>query len=148
MAFDVTTYDAGQLAIVFAGVPASGFADGEFITCARNEPAFELEIGADGEGVRSKTNNRSGQMTLTLIQGSAVNDLLSQIANVDENSPNGDGIGPFLVKDNSGRTIITASAAWIRERPEVSFARESSAREWVLETANLEFVNIGGNPVA
>ena len=151
MAFNprITIYDSSEVVIIFAGLAPAGFADGEFVTCARNEPSFELTVGADGEATRSKTNNRSGQVTLNLLQGSNANDALSLLANLDENSPNGDGIGPFLLKDNSGRTVISAQNAWIRQRPEVSFGRTADAsREWILETSGLVFDNIGGNPIA
>ena len=60
------TYDPKQISVIVGGAIISGFADGEFVTTERNEDAFTLNVGADGEGGRVKSNNKSGRITLTL----------------------------------------------------------------------------------
>lgn len=143
---NLKTYDAAQVAMVFSGIPILGIAEGTFVSCERNEDSFTLYTGASGEAARAKTNNRSGRITFTLMQTSATNDLLSAVANIDENSPSGDGIGPFLMKDLTGRTIVAAEKAWIVKQPTTNFAGEASEnREWVLETDELLFLLVGGN---
>lgn len=141
---NLRTYDAGQVSMVFAGIIISGLADGTFVKIAQNTDSFALKIGADGEGARSKTNDRSGKVTFTVMQSSESNDLLSALHNVDIDSPSGDGIGPLLVKDNSGRTLAVAEKAWIVKQPDSEFARDISMREWVIETNALESF-FGGN---
>jgi hypothetical protein len=139
------TYNAGQVSMVFAGIPISGLADGTFVTIAPNTDSFALTIGADGEGVRAKTNNRSGRVTFTILQSSEANDLLSALHNLDAApGTNGDGIGPLIVKDNSGRTLVTAEKAWIVKTPDAEFAREASTREWIIESDALLSFH-GGN---
>lgn len=138
------TYDPSQVTIIFAGIPVSGFAEGTFVSAERNEDSWALQVGADGEATRAKSNNRSGRVTFTLIQSSITNDALSALHAVDENTPGGDGIGPLLVKDLSGRTIIAAETAWIAKPATVEFGREASEREWIIETDRLE-VFAGGN---
>jgi hypothetical protein len=138
------TYSADEVIVTFGPVILSGFADGTFISVEQNEDAFTLMVGADGDSCRAKSNNRSGRMTATLLQSSAVNDLLSAIYNVDINSPSGDGINPLLVKDNTGRTLHAAEKAWITKIPNTTFARETESREWVFETDNMQFF-LGGN---
>lgn len=138
------TYDPSQVSIVFAGVPVDGFADGTFLSVEQNEDSFTLQVGTDGESVRSKSNNRSGRATFTLMQSSATNDLLSALHTLDISTPNGDGIGPLLIKDLSGRSIYTAEKSWIVKPPAAGFAREAESREWVVETDNLIQIH-GGN---
>ena len=138
------TYDPAQVTIIFAGIPISGKGEATFLGAERNEDAWALQVGADGEATRAKSNNRSGRVTITLIQSSLANDALSAIANVDERTPGGDGIGPLLIKDLSGRTLIAAESAWIVKQAPVEFAREASEREWMIETDNLE-IFVGGN---
>ena len=138
------TYDPSQVTIVFAGIPISGFADGTFLSVEQNEDSFTLQIGTDGEGTRSKSNNRSGRVTLTLMQSSLANDLLASLHSVDLSSPGGDGIGPLLVKDNSGRSLFTAEKAWIVKPPTGEFGREATSREWIIETDHLIQTH-GGN---
>ena len=138
------TYSADEVIITFGPIILSGLADGTFVTVEQNEDSFTLMVGSDGDACRAKSNNRSSRVTATLLQSSAVNDLLSAMHNVDINSPNGDGINPILVKDNTGRTLHTAEKAWIVKPPASSFARETENREWVFESDNMVH-NIGGN---
>jgi hypothetical protein len=138
----VKTYNPADVSIIFAGIPIEGIADGTFVTVARNNPSYNMSIGSDGEGVRAKSNDRGGTVTLTLMQSSVSNDALSAVSLLDEAS--GDGIGPLLVKDNSGRTICGAETAWIQKPADSEFAREATTREWVFETDLLD-VFIGGN---
>lgn len=134
---DVKTYDPASVSIVAFGIPISGYADGSFVSVERNEDSFTLQVGTDGESCRSKSNNKSGRVTVTLLQSSISNDLLSAQLALDELSPNGDGIGPFLMKDNSGRSLFAAEKAWIVKPPAAAFSRESESREWVIESADL-----------
>ena len=132
----VKTYDPAQVLISFNGFSLSGFADGSFVQVARNEDAFTLQIGSDGEGVRSKSNNKSGTVTVTLIQSSDSNDILSGFAAADELSNS--GMGALLIKDNSGNSIYAAETCWIKKYADSEFAREAGSREWVFETDILE----------
>jgi len=138
----VKTYDAGSVSIIFAGIPFEGFADGTFVTVARDNPSFNSLVGSDGEGARAKSNDKSGTITCTLMQTSVTNDLLSGVALLDELV--GDGVAPILVKDNSGRTIASAETAWIEKPADAEFGREISNREWVIKTNSLNMF-IGGN---
>jgi hypothetical protein len=137
----VKTYDPKAVAIIIAGIPISGIADGTFITAARDNPMWNSGAGSDGEGYRAKSNDKSGTVTLTLLQTSASNDALSALAKLDEAS--GDGVGPLLIKDNSGRTLIAAESCWIEKPADAEFAREISNREWTLKSDAIEFLNAG-----
>jgi len=138
-------YDASQVAVIFGPVgPISGFADGAFVSVEQNEDSFTLQMGTDGEGTRSKSNNRSGRVTITLMQSSQSNILLSSVHTLDINSPNGDGIGPLLIADRSGSSLYEAEKAWIVKPPAAEFDREATSREWILETDNLVQIH-GGN---
>lgn len=138
------TYDAGEVAVIFAGSPITGGADGDFVSIEQNEDGFTLAVGVDGEGARSKSNNRSSRVTLTLLATSAANAVLSALYNTDIRTANGDGIAPLLIKDNSGNSLYTADKAWIVKPPTAAFGREVGTREWVLETHDL-INNTAGN---
>ncbi len=137
------TYDPNEVSLIFAGAPISGFADGTFVSVDQNEDSFSLVVGSDGEGARSKNNNRSATLTFTLLQTSESNAFLAAAHNADILSANGDGIGPVLVKDGSGNSLYTADKAWVRKPPTAEFGREVGSREWVLETHDLVNVTAG-----
>lgn len=130
-------YDAGSIVAIFNGIVINGYADGTFISIEQNADAFSLQIGTDGDGTRSRSNNRSGAVTFTLMQSSDTNSLFSALHQVDLNTPGGDGIGPLLIKDKLGATLVTAEKAWIRRFPTSTFDREATSREWTIETDNL-----------
>lgn len=136
------TYDPKQVSLIVGGKIVSGFGDGTFIVAERNEDTFALKVGVDGEGTRAKTNNKSGRVTVTLMQSSSANDDFSGYAAADEAS-NG-GVVSILLQDNSGRTLCTALNAWVVKMANAEFAKEASEREWIFETEELIMFD-GGN---
>lgn len=136
------TYDFKQVAVIIGGRIITGFADGDAVQVERNEDAWSLQVGAEGEATRSKSNNRSGKITLSLQQASESNAILSGFAKADELSNS--GLVPVLVKDNSGNSLYGAEQAWIVKSPAAALGMESGNREWVIETDNLQVFE-GGN---
>ncbi len=136
-------YDPSQVSIVFAGIPISGFADGDFVVIEANEDSFQLTMGTDGDGTRSKSNNQSGRVTINTMQSSDVNALLSALHNVDVASQ-GDGVGALQVKDNSGTSLYVAQTAWITRPPSSTLGRTPQQRQWIIESDKL-IHTVGGN---
>lgn len=138
----VRTYDPKKVVVTVGGVPLSGFADGTFITAARENDAFSKVSGADGIVSRAKSNDKSGSITITLAQTSPANDYLSMLAKRDEETNT--GVVPVMVKDFSGRSRYISGFAWVRKQPDGEFGKEISDREWVLDVAHMELFT-GGN---
>lgn len=136
------TFDPKQTSMIVGGKIISGFSDGSYITAERNEQAFNLKVGVDGEGTRAKNNNRSGKITIELMQSSPSNDDLSGFALADE--AGNTGAVPVLLKDGSGRTVAACVTGWVQKLANATFAKEVSTRSWVIETDNLNLF-IGGN---
>jgi hypothetical protein len=136
------TFDPKQVSVIVGGHIVQGFADGTFVKVARNNDMFALKVGADGEGARAKSNDKSGTLEITLLQSSASNDVLSGFATSDEIS-NG-GQVPLLVKDGNGTTLVEALTGWVKKKPDVEFGKEISDRVWVFESDKLDML-IGGN---
>jgi len=137
------TYDPKDVRIVVGGFPIGGFADGTFLNLEMDEDSFSKETGADGETARAKSNNNGGSATLTLMQTSPSNDVLSGFAQADRLS--NAGVVPLLIQDGSGRTTLFSATAWVRKRPAASFSKEIEEREWVLDLADVDYF-VGGNP--
>ena len=130
-------YDPKSVIMTLGAIPISGLADGTFVTVENNEDAFALQIGADGEGTRSRTNNDSAKITLTLTQASASNDALSALHELDKAFPGGAGVVPFFLRDLLGTASFFAQSAWISKRPKAEFGIDAGTREWVIETDKL-----------
>lgn len=137
-------YDADQVSVSLAGIPLSGYADGEFLRIEESADAFTSVVGTDGQATRSKTNNRLVTITLLLMQSSDSNDLLSALHQSDLSSPGGAGVGAFLARDRNGNAVYRCGQCWVKKAPNVSFGREAGPREWTLEGVLSERTD-GGN---
>ena len=131
----VKSYNPAEVSVIISGRIMDGFADGTFVSCGRNNDSWALTVGADGEGTRAKSNDRSGRLTLTLLQSSDSNEFLSELDLADELS--GTSTFPILVKDASGSSLYEAETAWIVKPPDAPFSKTAENREWIIETDNL-----------
>ena len=138
----VKSYNPSDVQLIINGSIMTGFADGTFINIGRENPLFSNGSGSSGEGWRAKSSDRTGICTLTLLQTSASNDILSALHALDDAS--GDGIFALLMKGGGGRSLYSAETAWIEKYADGEFAREVSSREWIIKTDRLE-IFVGGH---
>jgi len=131
------SWDFKKLVTAYAGVTLSGFAGDVSCDPDGGEDVATKTVGSDGsETVVTFHNNTSGTVTISLMASSVSNDLLSSLAAAKT-------IGPLLIRDTNGRTVLESPSAWIKRRPVVTFGAEMQPREWVLEYSDAKFV-IGG----
>lgn len=124
----------------------SGFADGTFLEITRDEQAFTKVTGADGYTSRVKSNNRGGLLTLTLLETSPSNDVLSGIAALDEVA--NAGVVPVFVKDMSGNSTYFSATGWVQKLPDSTFGKEINTRAWAIDLADVDiFVGSNGENV-
>jgi hypothetical protein len=139
----VKTYDPKQVIITFGAHIFSGFADGEFITITPTSERFTKMSGADGEVARSKSNDNTHEVTITLLQTSISNQYLSGIVALDRFG--NAGKAPLKITDLSGNALFIWNEAWIRQPPDVSFDKEITERAWVFDTGQVVSEVYGGN---
>ena len=137
-------FNPKRVTFIFKGVTIKGYVDGTNITANRSEDAFTKKIGAQGDVVRTQSNDKSGEVSCTLLQTSSSNDVLSAFAITDEFS--GLGHGALTIKDLQGSTLIHAANAWIVKMPDWENSNESTDREWTFECAELKMF-VGGSLV-
>ncbi len=137
------TYDAKAISVIFGGRIFTGFAEDAKVSVTRTNDSFSMKSGVDGEVTRSKSNDRSGTVTISLMQTSSDNDFLSGIVAGDELSNT--GILPVIIKDNNGTTLHTAPEAWVRKPADDADTKEAGSREWNIDCANLLMHNGGNN---
>ena len=137
----IKTYDAAKVQVTWAGLILTGFAPDTFLSVERNVEGFTLQKGASGEGARSKSNDKSGKVTLTLLATSQSNDFLMAIAAADELT--GAGVVPLFIKEQDGTTLVASQNSWVQKLPKVERGKESGSVEWVIECDDLE-IAIGG----
>lgn len=140
------TYDPKLYTAVVAAIPvdAAGYADGEFIKVERDTDAFTDVAGTGGGVARAKQHDRRATVTLTLLQTSPMNAVLSTLAKLDYETDGGAGVGPFLLKDRGGLSVFAGSSCWVSRMPDVTLEKNVSARQWKIRVASLEQFE-GGN---
>jgi len=143
MSGEVFTYDARNVHVIVGGVPMSGFADETFVSIAAENDLYEKSVGADGDVSRSRRNDDTGVLTLTLKQTSQSNDVLSALLAADR-AGNGGLVDVLVQESGSGRTIVFAQAAWIKRYPNLVYGPNVENREWQIDLAGLNYF-IGGN---
>ncbi len=125
-----TTYDPKSIFLTFLGNHIDGYMDGTFLTVERDEDAFMLKVGADGEKARARNNNRAGKVVVTLMQSSPSNTVLSALAVLDEQV--GTSIGPLSVTDSLGTTKASCGDAYIGKVAKIERGKEILGTEWTI----------------
>jgi len=146
----VTThvYDPKSITLSICGALISGgFSEDSIVKVTQGAKRFEKMVGALGDVCRVKQHDRTAMVTISLMQSANANDVLSAILSRDENSPNGAGVGAFVLKDLQGTTLITAAHAWIDGYPESEFGKKVNGRSWEITLADCEIL-VGGNVAA
>lgn len=138
----IKTYNPNDTVFTFGGNIMTGYADGVFLSIVRPEDMYNTTVGANGEVVRVQSNNTMSEVTLTLLQSSLSNTILSAIHELDIVS--GFGVLPIAIKDLSGLTTFFAGDGFIKKYADQEFGKEISNREWVFTTAESNIL-IGGN---
>lgn len=143
MGKELKTYDSAQVKVTVGYAIIEGFQDGSFVSIVEMGDGWSSSVGADGHKTRSKGQDKSLEITLTLQASSASNQVLSTMVDVDNIS--GDGLVAVWIQDLRGNTLIQASEAWVRKKPDQEFNTEVGTREWVIETGNDVINNVGGS---
>lgn len=126
------TYDPAKHVFSFlSNLIADGYAKGTFIKVTPNSDSYTLEKGAAGDGVRSKVNDRSAKLELTLMSHSQANDVLAALMAADEQDSS--AVGPLFLKELNGSMKVSGANAWIMRRPDIERAEASGQTTWVFE---------------
>ena len=135
----IVNYDPKNIVITVNGETIEGFADSTFVTIERDEDNWTKTVGADGTVARSRTRNVAGRVTLTLMQTSASNAILEGFIEMDDYA----NLGQFYVSvlDANYKGKIEIPCAWISKPPAVTFGREIEDREWVLDCAQILYLD-------
>ena len=123
-----------------------GFAEGTYIEVDRNVDAFTEVVGADGEFARAYQRNRSGTITLTLLQSSQSNRILDTFRLADEVSRA--GVFPFLAKDlSSGLSLVFGAKTYVKKAPKQGWSQNVETRVWTLVCTDLDIKIEGSDDI-
>jgi hypothetical protein len=128
-------YDPRNVILMFGGALIDGYAPDTFIEIEFNSPRYATAVGATGKGIRSKRNDKSAVIRISLLPGSPSN--LAFQAAMAADDANNSGAKPLKINDlGTGRGWVSAGA-WVRQEPGASMQAEAQPQVWELETDEL-----------
>lgn len=136
----MATYDPKMVVITFGGVPISGYTEDSFVECVPVEEKFTRKVGADGEVVRSHSANNCYDVTVTLLQSSLSNQVLSNAASLD--NATGLGMLPLSITEITSGSEHFFPQAWV-EKGTWGRGKEAGDQAWVFHTGQAAAVSIG-----
>lgn len=129
-------YDSNQVTVSYGGHTVQGYADGTFVNVERNNDGYGQVSGADGEVTINTNNDKTGTVTITLMQTSESNAILAAFYEAQELASAAGAplvLQPLLVRNElTGLDLHTAAEAFITKPSAVGYGKESTEREWVI----------------
>lgn len=138
--FTVNTYSPKDVLFVIGGYTFTGWQN---ITIARNAKSFTPYRGIRGKNTRIRNSDTSAVLTITLLQTSQSNDVLSTILTADEE--NGTSRIAFTLKDRSGGSVFNSDDAFITGFPVTSFSGQFEYRTWEIFCGSTTTYTVAGN---
>lgn len=133
----VRSYDPDEVNLVVGGVVVTGVASGTWITAERAEDDFTEYIGAKGEVALAESNNRSGEIKVTLDNTSpSVNMLYEWSRKKGKNA-----LFPVSIVDanEEGKIRMGGPQARVRRPANYESGKEITEREFTIFVADLDF---------
>lgn len=141
MAYSFLDVDAklvGAGAILDLGAGSKNAQEG--ITITRLEDDDNMLIGADGEGMHSLRANKSGQVTINLLQDSPVNQQLQNLYNAQKMSSSAWGQNIITITQKaSGDVTVCRSCAFSRV-PDLSYQQDGGVVAWVFNAIKIDTI--------
>ena len=139
----IKTYDAKKVIVNYGGAPIKGFDDGDFVAIKATADRWTRKVGADGEVARSRGNDETSEVTISLSQTSPANSVLSAFVEADRLT--GKGVLPLTVVDIISGTTFFWPQAWIKKVPDISRGKELKKLDWVFDTGQAVAETISGD---
>ena len=137
------TFDPKALIITAAGSTILGFAETQ-VAISRPDPMWNSQVGALGDTMRVKTNNKTTDVVFTLQQSSPSLAFLDAIAFADE-SELSNGVFTLEIKYVGGteaQVLLFTAEAYIEKKPDATWGNTPQDREFTIKCADAEY-NLG-----
>jgi len=143
MSGQVTSYSAQNVTVTFLGKVISGFADGDdAIMVERNKPTMTQLIGMQGDGVYTQTSDKSGVVTLKLLQGCEENTFLS--TKIQASEAGGVLSGELIITETGNDAKVTARKCVIEAMPKFQRGEGHTSVEWRFLSTDIDITQGSG----
>lgn len=123
----ISTYDARDVSVSVDTTFVTGFAEGTFVSCEKDEDNFEAKVSAQGDVAVAKRNNTLATITITLNQTSPSIPLLNKLANSSKMVP------IWVISNNAVKEKVGGTQAMVKKPADIEFSDEVSDREYEIQ---------------
>ena len=138
--FTINTYSPKDVILSIGGYQLTGW---QSINITRSAKSFQVIKGIRGKNTRVPNKDTSATITISLLQSSASNEVMSWI--LDSDVSEGTGRIALTLKDKSGSSVFSSVEAYITGYPTASFTGQFEYRQWELFCQTTSTYTIGGN---
>lgn len=143
MAQSFQTYASESVTIGWGILPVfEGFDEGSLVTLERNADLHTNKVSADSKLARAINPDRTGTVTVSLMQNSDTHKYLSAVLALQEAQDDKSkiAIADLYVRDPSGAMTALAKGASIMSAPSMGLGVESATYEWTFDCEELKFL--------
>jgi hypothetical protein len=140
-------YSFLNMVVVVAAPPAipshevTGFADGDdVIMLTRRNDGVTDKVGADGKMSIAISADRSGEITLKLMQTSPSNKVLNAIHNLQQGGPNTFSPIQVFAQDLSRQDMGVGQFGYLKKLPDISRGKEINPHDWVIVVERMDLL--------
>ena len=138
--FTINTYSPKDVILSIGGYQLTGW---QSINITRSAKSFQVIRGIRGKNTRVSNKDTSATITISLLQTSQSNDVLSTILIADEE--NSTARIALTLKDKSGSSVFSSNDAFITGFPVTPFSGQFEYRNWEIFCGSTTTYNVGGN---
>lgn len=124
---NIATYDARKVTATVGGVFITGFAEGTFVNCTKDEDNFETTVSAQGDVAVAVRNNTLGTIEFTLNQTSPSIAYLDELANSSAMVP------AWVISNNSAKETSGGTQAMVTKPSDKEYADTVSERSYEIK---------------
>ena len=142
----VTVYSAQNVIVTYLGKTLGGFAEGDdAIQVERNKPTMSQTIGMQGDGAYTQTSDKSGVITLKLLQGCEENTFLTKKIQAAETG--GIVSGELIITEVGNDARVTARKCVIEGMPKFQRGEGQVPVEWRFLSTDVDMAQGAGAEV-
>ncbi len=126
----VKEYDPEMIDVIIFGFPVSGFQEDAIVEIEFDDDNYVIVKGVDGDVSRSRIIAKTATMTIKLMNTSRSNAELSAVMALGQPGSGTADVGPALIRDRNGASLVATDTAWIMKAPNVAHGGKAGPRDW------------------
>lgn len=138
--FTVQTYSPKDVILTIGGYQLTGW---QSVIIGRSVKGFAVIRGIRGKNTRVPNVDTSATITISLLQTTQGNDVLSRIHELD--LVEGTARIALMLKDRSGHSVFSSDEAFITGYPTATFSGQFEYRNWEIFCQTTKSYVVGGN---